>query len=384
MRIRDVGVTLLSANVPPEHQHRNDFGVVRRVQLAIVRVDTDQGISGYGEAKGSPAVMKTIVERELRPLLVGEDPTQIERLWQKMYNGSRLELALYHGHTMPILGNRGETLPAISGVEVALWDIFGKSLNLPIYRLLGGGCRRRIRCYASGGWAPPEKAGDEARGYLAQGFKAIKMRVGGMDHPRIVEGSLARVRAVREAIGPDVELMVDAHGTFGTSTAIAFARRAEEYNLSWFEEPVPCTNLRGMAEIRRATSIPISTGENEFTRFDFKKIIEAEAAEVLQPDIAITGGLSETRKICDLASAWSLRCAPHVWGSALLWAASLQLAAAVPNYFLFEFCQSYNPMLYDLITTPVKVEEDGFVTIPDQPGLGIELQPDLERKYPFD
>ncbi|MBI2939782.1 MAG: mandelate racemase/muconate lactonizing enzyme family protein [Chloroflexi bacterium] len=388
MKITNVRTMLLSAPIPPERRWRSDFGTSVKFDAAIVVVETDDGITGYGEAKGSPPVIQAIVETRLKPTLVGQDPTRVEYLWERMYSGSRTELALkhgrpYHGHNV-----RGEVLCAISGVDVALWDISGKSLGIPIYRLLGGGVRDRIRAYASGGWAGPSQAGPELAGYVEKGFTAVKMRVGGLDDEEFPGRSIRRLREVREAIGPRVDLMMDAHGALTVSQAVALARGAEEFRIAWFEEPVIADDdLQGLAEVRQRTPIPIATGENEQTRFAFQAILDARAADVLQPDIAIAGGLTECRRIAALAHARGIVVNPHVWGSALLWAASLQFAAATPNCTIFEFCQGYNPLLSDLLTTPVAVGNDGhnrgLVEVPAAPGLGAELQPDVEEKYPY-
>lgn len=384
MKITDVRTVLLSAPIPPERRWRSDFGTNLKMDAAIVVVVTDEGITGFGEAKGTPPVIKSIVESRLKPQLVGEDPTRVEALWEKMYSGSRTGLALKYGR--PYVGHnvRGETLCAISGVDVALWDIFGKSLGQPIFKLLGGGVRDRIRGYGSGGWAAPGEAAAEMTGYVEKGFTAVKMRVGGLDDEDFPRRSIERLREVRSAIGPRIDLMMDAHGALTATQAIQLARGAEEFRIAWFEEPVVAADdLPGLAEVREKTIIPIATGENEQTRFAFQDILDARAADIVQPDIAIAGGLTETRRIAALAHARGKGVAPHVWGSALLWAASLQFAAATPNVFIFEFCQAYNPLLYDLITTPVAVAKDGFVSIPTGPGLGIELQPEVEKKYPY-
>lgn len=384
MKITNVRTMLLSAPIPPERRWRSDFGSSVKSDAAIVVVETDEGITGYGEAKGTPLVIKAIVETRLKPALLGQDPTRVEYLWERMYSGSRTGLALKYGR--PYVGHnvRGETSCAISGVDVALWDIFGKSLGVPVYKLLGGGVRERIRAYGSGGWAGPGAAAQEMAGYAEKGFTAVKMRVGGLDDEDFPTRSVTRLREVRQALGPKIDLMMDAHGALTARQAIELARQAEEFGIFWFEEPVVVADdLSGMVEVRRRTAIPISTGENECTRFPFQTILDAQAADILQPDIAIAGGLTETRRIAALAHGRGIAVAPHVWGSALLWAASLQFAAATANCMIFEFCQAYSPLLYDLLTTPVAVGKDGYVEIPTGPGLGVELQPDLERKYPY-
>jgi L-alanine-DL-glutamate epimerase-like enolase superfamily enzyme len=214
----------------------------------------------------------------------------------------------------------------------------------------------------------------------------VKIRVGGLDEPRFPERSLERLRLARAALGPDVQLMMDAHGALSVDRALRLGHAAAEYGMTWFEEPVLADDdLDGLAEVRQRISIPVATGESETTRFAFRDVIARRAADILQPDVAVVGGLTEARRVAALAHAHGVAIAPHVWGSALLWAASLQLAAATPNVVIFEFCQAYYPLLYDLLTTPVRVDPDGYVSVPDGPGLGIELQPEAEliRKYPF-
>lgn len=383
MKIRDVRTMLLTAAVPKERQWTSDFGTILAFSAAIVVIETDEGITGYAEAKGSPQVMKVIIEHELKPLLVGENPVQIQYLWEKMFNGPRLGLSLHYGRSLPLETTPGEMMCAMSGVDVALWDIAGKALGVPAHQLMGGGVRTRIRAYASGGHGRVGEIGDQLIGYVEQGFQAVKMRVGGKDHPYMVAGSSARVKEAREALGPKVEIMLDAHGSTGVKDAINLARAVEEYSVAWYEEPVVFHNLAGLAEVRAATSIPVATGENLYTRFAFRDLALARAADVWQPDVAMVGGLTEALRVANVASSFEFQMAPHSWGSALLWAANLQLAAAIPNYLIFEFGQTYNPLLHELLTSTVKVEKDGYVEIPQGPGLGVEVVPDAEKKFPF-
>jgi D-galactarolactone cycloisomerase len=384
MKIRDVRVDLISAQVPKEKQHRSDYGLNVKVWAAIVIVETDEGLVGYGEARGIPHLQKSIVEQYLRPMLIGQDPTKPEYLWEKMYNTSRVGLSLKFGHTLPAYsgGSRGETMCAISGVDIALWDLYGKSLGLPVYKLLGGGVRDRITAYASGGWKSAEHAGEEALSYVREGYQAVKMRVGLIDDP--VSNSVKRVEAVRKAVGDEIGIMVDAHGSLSVSQAKVLAKHIEQYDISWFEEPLSPDNRSGCAEVRANTCIPIATGENDMTRFEFKELIELHAADILQPDVSVAGGITEMRRIGALASAFGLRVEPHVWGSNILAAASLQLSAAMPNCTLFEVVQSWNPILFELSDLSLKPEADGCIAIPNKPGLGIELDPDYLRKYPYD
>jgi L-alanine-DL-glutamate epimerase-like enolase superfamily enzyme len=200
----------------------------------------------------------------------------------------------------------------------------------------------------------------------------------------MLAGTAARVAEARRALAPDVQIMHDAPGTTGVTEAIKLARAVEHLDVAWYEEPVLYHNFPGMAEVRRATSIPIAPGEDLYGRHAFRDLGLARAADIWQPDTAMAGGISELVRIAGLASAMEVQLAPHCWGSALLWAASLQLAGALPNYYIFEFGQAYSPLLYELVTNPVRVERDGHVEIPTGPGLGGELVPDLERRFPFD
>ena len=384
MKITNVRAMLLTADIPKEHQYTSDLGTVVSSSAAIVVIETDEGITGYGEAKGPPVVMKGLVENELRPRLLGEDPTRVAYLWEKMVNGSRLGLALYYGRAMTLPHVPGNLMCAISGVDVALWDIAGKAAGLPIYKLLGGEVRSRIRAYASGGHGWLGEIGDQLRSYVEKGYTACKMRVGGKDHPRMVAGSAARIKEAREAVGPDIEIMLDAHGSTGVTEAIKLARAAEQYDIAWYEEPVMYHNFQGMAEVRQATSIPIATGENLYGRHAFRDLGLARAADVWQPDTAMAGGITEMVRIAALASAMEVQIAPHCWGSAFLWAANLQLAGALPNYAIFEFGQAYSPLLYELVTTPVAADKEGYVPLFTGPGLGVEIVPDAEKRFPFD
>ena len=380
MKITVVKALVLSAAIPEEQRWRSDLGVRRKTDTTVVVVETDEGITGYGSAQGTPLVCKAVVEEQLAPTLVGEDPTYVEWLWEKMYSGSRASSAIREGHSQPIFGRRGETMAAISGVDIALWDILGKSVGQPVYKLLGAS-RDRVPGYASGGWAPAGKAGEEMGSYAARGFSAVKMRVSGRDGFSI-DTCVRRVSEAREAIGPDVELMVDAHGCLNVTTAIKLALALEEYDITWFEEPVSPDNHPGMAEVRARTGIPISAGENEFTRYDFRDLITSGAVDIIQPDVAQTGGITESRRIGALASAFGLRCIPHVWSSGLLFAASIHVAASLPNCHIFEVSQAPLPLIYEMFKEPFVIN-DGYVEVPKGPGLGVELVDNFEQRFAY-
>jgi D-galactarolactone cycloisomerase len=387
MRIRDIRAIWLRHPIPEDRQHVSDFGRLTTFDITLVEVETDDGNIGYGEAKGAVGstanngAVVAAVARELRPLLLGEDARQITRLWELMYNGSRAHFALERGRAFPVLGRRGITVAAMSGVDMALWDLLGKSLGVPVYQLLGGRCRDSLPAYASGGWADEHGIAAQLRSYLDRGgFGAVKMRVGSMDGT--VERSIARVRAAREGLGAEIGLMVDAHGTFSVREAQRFARGVEECHLAWFEEPVSADDRIGAAEVRASTTIPIAAGESEFTRFDFRDLLEARAVDILQPDLAITGGLTEGVRIAALASAYQKEVAPHLWGSALLFSAGLHLAAACANCTILEYSLGFNPMLHDLVEESFPVV-DGRIAIPDRPGLGVTLRRGFIDQYRY-
>lgn len=381
MEITAVTAVPLSNTIPEEHRHRTDLGTKVKTDATLVFVETDGGLRGIGASLVNPPVVEAIIEHQLEPLLVGEDPMYTERLWEKMYNGSRWEPSLERGYSQPRSDRRGLTLEAIAGVDIALWDLKGKILDQPVYRLLGG-ARDSIRAYASGGWAPGDEAEGELAGYVDEGFDAVKMRVVG-DDGFSIETAARRVEAARRGIGSDVDLMVDAHGSLDVSTAIRLARHLEEYDVSWFEEPVSPDDHDGLAEVRRATDVPIATGEREFTRFDFRSLMDADALDIVQPDVARAGGLTESRRIAAMASAENLRVAPHAWGSGVLFAASIHVAMATHNCHVLEVSMAHMPLLFDLFEESFDIR-DGRVHAPERPGLGFTIRSDFRDRFEYE
>ena len=379
MKVTDVSALALTDEIPPAEQHRTDLGTKVRTHSTLVFVETSEGLTGIGTALGDPSVTTTLVER-LGDAAIGEDPMDSGRIWEKMYNGSRWEPAIKRGHPQPRSDRRGTTLEAMAGIDIALWDLKGKICDQPLYKLLGG-VRDSIRGYASGGWAPGRRTADELGGYVEEGFDAVKMRVEGEDGFSL-DTATTRVEAAREGIGDDVALMVDAHGSLETSTAIRLASRLEPYDIDWFEEPVTPDDHDALAEVRSSTKIPIAAGEREFTRFDARSLLERNAVDVIQPDVARAGGITETRRIAALASAHGVRMVPHAWGNGVLFAATLHLSLATPNCHLMEVGQAHKPLQYDLFEEPLEIA-DGRVHAPDRPGLGYTLQSDLEERFPY-
>lgn len=384
MRIENVQAVWLHCPIPFERQHVSDYGRIASFDMTLVTVTTEDGSQGFGEAKaavgsaGVCAALVACVEHELKPMLVGRDAREITAHWERMYSGPRDHYALARGRGFPVLGRRGLTIAAMSGVDTALWDLLGKSLGVPVVQLLGGACRERMAAYASGGWADAANIGAQLNGYVERGFGAVKMRVGVMDGD--LATSVRRVRAAREALGPDIGLMCDAHGTYSVPEAKRFCRELEDCNLAWFEEPVTPDDRVGQAEVRAATAIPIAAGESEFTRFDFRDLITHRAVDVLQPDLAICGGISEGRRIAELAATYQLALAPHLWGSAISFAAGLHLAFASPAATILEYSLGANPLLHELVEERFEVT-NGTLAAPTKPGLGVTPRPEFIERF---
>jgi L-alanine-DL-glutamate epimerase-like enolase superfamily enzyme len=385
MKIKSVEAHWVHIPISPERQHTSDFGRTLSFDGTIVKVETECGVTGWGEAKSQVGGMAqnqaltTLINEEFGPLLKGEDPRDITRLWETLYSGSRDHYALREGRVFPVLGRRGITVSAISGVDCALWDILGKSLGVPVWRLIGGRRSEKMPAYASGGWAGADKIGDELMGYVRRGgFGSVKMRVGIIDgEPR---HSAARVKAAREALGPDIGLMCDAHGSLSVAEAKRFCRLVEAENIAWFEEPVTADDKAGCAEVRRSTDIPIAAGESEFTRHDFRDLAALGAVDIMQPDLAICGGITEAMRISAIASAHNLKLAPHLWAGAPAFAAGLAVAAASPAGFIVEYSLGANPLLHDLVEESFAVS-DGLIEVPERPGLGITVREDFLAKH---
>jgi L-alanine-DL-glutamate epimerase-like enolase superfamily enzyme len=364
--------------VSPDRQHTSDFGRICQFDAAIVRVETECGIVGWGEAKnaagsaGDYAALIYLLNNEIAPRLIGLDARDINNIWSRLYNGPRHVHALARGHGMPQLGRRGLNIAGMSGIDIALWDILAKSLDVPLWRLLGGRRTARLPVYASGGWAGIDDIGEELLGYVTKyGSHAVKMRVGVMDGSP--EGSAARVRAARKSLGSGVDLMCDAHGTFTVADAKRFCYLVRDCDLAWLEEPVTGDDKAGLGEVRRSTAIPIAAGESEYTRFDFRDLIAERAVDILQPDTAVCGGITEALHIATLAATYNLRFIPHLWAGAPSFFAGLQVSAAATAGCILEYPVGANSLLTELIDEPVEVI-DGHINVPDSPGLGFNIR----------
>ncbi|MGR3810931.1 mandelate racemase/muconate lactonizing enzyme family protein [Jiulongibacter sp. NS-SX5] len=384
MKIANIEAFWLRCPIPKEKQHTSDYGLLTNFDMTLVVVTTDTGLQGFGEAKaavgssGSCASIVSCIENEIKPALIGQEAGHINKIWEMVYNGTRDHYALDRGRKFPILGRRGLTISALSGVDTALWDIKGKQLGVPVIDLLGGACRTEMPAYASGGWAGAEQIGEQLLSYTAKGFKGVKMRVGVMD--KTVKESIKRVKAAREALGDDILLMTDAHGTFNVPEAKKFCRGVEDCDLYWLEEPISPDNKVGTAEVRASTSIPIAAGESEYTSFDIREMTDLRAIDVVQPDSAIIGGITEANRVAALANAHQIELAPHCWGSAFSFMAGVNVAFSAPSAVVIEFSSGGNPMMYDLVNEKIEAV-NGNILAPTAPGLGLSPNWDFVNEF---
>jgi L-alanine-DL-glutamate epimerase-like enolase superfamily enzyme len=340
---------------------------------ALVEVETDEGVTGIGETcihseRGEAALAaQKIVEVGFKPLLLGENPLDIQRLWLKLYSYCEW------------YGRAGIAIYALSGIDVALWDICGKTLGVPIYTLLGGSFRDRIPVYASllFDMDDPEGTAKEGKEYVKQGYKAVKYgwgktreRAFGMNPDKDEE----MIRTIREVLGPNIQIMVDV-GRFVNLTpvqAIKLAKRLEKYNIFWLEEPLPPEDISGYKMLSDAVDVYIAAGESEYNMQGFKEYITNRAVDIVQPDVTKAGGLTVARKIVDLCEAWNVMMVPHGFSSVVNVAANLQLVASIPRAFILEYRRTPSPLISRLSKKPLTYE-DGHLKIPSEPGLGIEI-----------
>ncbi len=367
----------------PERPPMSGGGVNAVRAALLVLLHTDSGPIGVGEAGvagGPSASTRTVVEQELAPLVLGEDPFEVERLWRLMAVRTRQH------------GRRGMLMHAIAGVDIALWDLIGKAVNQPLYRVLGA-FRDRVPAYASAGFFREGETladlAEQCRAYRAQGFRGVKIKVGrnrdispfspmewtaGNDRCiTTLEEDLARVRVAREALGPAMKLMVDVNCAWSSEVAIRMARLMEPLDVFWLEEPVPTDDVDGSAAVAAATSVPIAGYETESGLAGFRTLIDRRAVDVVQVDLSWSGGITEARRIAAYAYAHHMPFAPHVFTSAVNLAASLHLAAAIPNGTYFELDRNVNRLRDDLIEQPFAIDADGTIRLPEAPGLGITL-----------
>ncbi|HKC43179.1 MAG TPA: mandelate racemase/muconate lactonizing enzyme family protein [Burkholderiales bacterium] len=371
MKIADIAIHVLKS--PLSEPFAFSQGWVRQRSATLIEVLTDEGISGWGEAFAQglepPEIAATVIDRALRPLVIGADPLDIEVLWHRMYHMTR------------DYGRKGSVVAGISAVDIALWDIAGKFHELPVYKLLGGAFRTRVQPYATGfyrikGQGEARRLAEEAIRHFEAGFSLMKVKLG-----YGVADDIACMREIGRAIqGRPIALMADTNHAYGRAEALRLGRALEEYDLRWYEEPVAPEDIQGYAELRSKLSMPIAGGENEHTLYGFRELLGAGAVDIAQPDIGSCGGISAARHIVALAQSHGVQVNPHVWGSAIAQAASLQMIAAVPvaHHSLYaqepvlEYDRSSHPFRQHLVSQPIQLV-DGWVEISSRPGLGVDV-----------
>ena len=356
----------------------------------LVKLTTDTGITGWGEcyaASVGPEAMRTVIEDVFARHMAGESPENIELMFRRAYSSGFTQRP-----DLTVMG-------AFSGLEIACWDILGKARDRPVWALLGGRMNDRIRAYTylyplphhdlSQFWTSPEMAAESALDCVSRGYTAIKfdpagpytMRGGHMPAMSDISLSVAFCRAIREAVGDRADLLFGTHGQFTTAGAIRLGQALEPYSPLWYEEPIPPDNIEEMARVARAVRIPVATGERLTTKAEFAAVLRAGAAEILQPALGRAGGIWEMKKVAAIAEAHNAQLAPHLYAGPVEWAANVALAASIPNILMAETIET--PFHSALIKGGITVE-GGFITPPDTPGLGIEVDEALARAHPFD
>jgi D-galactarolactone cycloisomerase len=371
VKIAEIRAYPTSFPIPKENRVALGIGTAVKRDAVVVKITTDEGIVGWGEAhhgRAHTAVAK-LIDTTLKMLVLNMDANDVVGIWEKMY---RFQLA---SHGM----GAGACL-AMSGIDMAIWDIRAKALGLPLYKLLGG-ARKAIPAYAGGvslGYQPPQQLVDEASKSLDQGYKAIKLRVG--DSPK---KDTERMRAVRKAFGDELAILTDANIGYKVEDVRRVMPAMDELGIGWLEEPFPAHDYRSYREARTFGRTPLAAGENHYTRFEFDRVIEDGAITILQPDLSKTGGITEALRIAALASAWKLPIHPHSSMTGLNHAATIHFLAAIDNggYFEGDVSKS-NKFRDELVDNPGRVDRDGNVWPLEKPGLGLEVNEDFLAKHP--
>lgn len=348
-----------------------------------VRVYTDEGLTGTGECIHGRSAASAIIN-EMKALIINENPMDVERLFEKVRRAYIFDGAI-----------GGNVISALTGIEIALWDLVGKALNLPVYQLLGGRFRDKIRLYSDcgGNMSDQDSFAEKAKEVISMGFNAIKFDIDDLNNPykldpwnwSITPGELQsmvdKVAEVREAVGPNIDIAVDMHGRYDTHSAIRVARALEPYNLLWLEEPVPPENISAMREVKSSTATPICAGENLFLRYGFRELIEKQAVDIIMPDIPKCCGLSEGKKIANMAEIYYIPLAPHNVCGPLGTIASCHVCASIPNFLVLEWHWLGRNHWNELVFDGGSIIKDGYIKVPDKPGLGVEINPDAVKKY---
>ena len=363
MKITDVKTTLLSLPDLGGIQDATIRHVARGRSACFVHIITDSGLEGLSPSGGGRAG-QTLIEGTFKDLLIGQDPLNIEKIWDDLFWCVRG------------VGRKGLAFCALSAVDIALWDLKAKHFNVPLYQLLGP-YTDSVPVYGSGGWTNfnLEELVAEQTSYVERGFKAIKMKVG-KDFGKSEREDIQRLAAVREAVGDDIEILIDANNGYYAKQAIYMGKAFEEYRVGWFEEPVLADDIEGLAAIAKAIDIPVATGEHEYTKFGFKELIARGGADIVQPDVGRVGGITEWMKVAHLAHAFNLPVAPHAYQLI-----HLHLTCATPNLKIVEYlgmAEASDRIVYKEWSEP----KDGvWSPDPNKPGLGLELDPEAVEKY---
>lgn len=368
--------------IPLKHELDQPFGNgqgwTTSRQYLIVRVVAEDGTEGYGECWGPIAGNAQVVEDIIGPLLVGEDAEATGRLWERIHFKLR-----WANHSFAPYG-------ALSGVDIALWDLKGKLLGRPVHELLGGAFRDSVPAYATGHYFRKVESLDEqiaavlqeAEKHLEDGFRTLKLKVGLALLGYEVDADIRLMRALHErASDHGASLMIDANCAYSVPEAIRVGRAAEELGVVWFEEPLPPSDLDGYALLTQKLDVPVAAGESWALLSNFHEVFRRRAVSVAQPDVSSAGGITEVKRIVDLSHALNIPCIPHVWGTPIALAASLQVLAVLPRHALLEFDRSDNPIRESMLDEHLRVRQDGTVAVPDGPGLGIQVDPEQLQRF---
>jgi len=363
MKIQDVKTTVLSIPHLGGIQDATIRQPTKGMAQCFVHLITDEGLEGLGLGGGAQAA-RVLIEKTLKPLLIGQDPLHLEKIWEDLF------------WVVRGVGRKGLAFCAISALDIALWDLKAKFFNVPLYQLLGP-YTESVPIYGSGGWThfSLDELVAEQTGYVERGMKSVKMKVG-KDFGRSEQEDVRRLAAVRQAVGDEIEVLIDANNGYYAKQAIRMARAFEPYRVGWFEEPVLADDIEGLAAVARAIDIPVATGEHEYTKYGFKELIARGGADIVQPDVGRVGGVTEWLKVAHLAHAFNLPVAPHAYQLV-----HLHLACATPNLRIVEYLgvvEAADKVMYKEFPP----SKDGLWSpYPDRPGLGLELDPEAVKKY---